>query len=170
MPKRHPCVQEAALLYAVIKGCWRRVIPRPAAFWRASPRKSHRFEPAQHCCHKKTSKKHFLIPLLGKSASTVLTSAAAVKACARRADARQASLERQMRRQGRAQRQAVSNEKAPFVERRNTDGAGDGTRTRGYQLGKLGPYHLATPAYVLSIIPICPADARLSKRACARQP
>ena len=25
-------------------------------------------------------------------------------------------------------------------------GAGDGTRTRGYQLGKLGPYHLATPA------------------------
>lgn len=27
-------------------------------------------------------------------------------------------------------------------------GAGDGTRTRGYQLGKLGPYHLATPACV----------------------
>ncbi len=26
-------------------------------------------------------------------------------------------------------------------------GAGDGTRTREYQLGKLGPYHLATPAY-----------------------
>ncbi len=25
-------------------------------------------------------------------------------------------------------------------------GAGDGTRTREYQLGKLGPYHLATPA------------------------
>ena len=25
-------------------------------------------------------------------------------------------------------------------------GAGDGIRTRGYQLGKLGPYHLATPA------------------------
>ena len=39
-------------------------------------------------------------------------------------------------------------------ERRNTLGAGDGTRTRGYQLGKLGPYHLATPAYVHSIIPI----------------
>lgn len=31
-----------------------------------------------------------------------------------------------MRRQDRAQRQAVSSEKAPFVERRNTDGAGDG--------------------------------------------
>ena len=25
-------------------------------------------------------------------------------------------------------------------------GAGDGTRTREYKLGKLGPYHLATPA------------------------
>ena len=27
-----------------------------------------------------------------------------------------------------------------------TVGAGDGIRTREYQLGKLGPYHLATPA------------------------
>ena len=27
-------------------------------------------------------------------------------------------------------------------------GAGDGIRTRAYQLGKLGPYHLATPAKV----------------------
>ena len=35
-----------------------------------------------------------------------------------------------MRRQDRAQHQVVSNEKAPFVERRNTDGAGDGNRTR----------------------------------------
>ena len=26
-------------------------------------------------------------------------------------------------------------------------GAGDGIRTREYQLGKLGPYHLATPAH-----------------------
>ena len=25
-------------------------------------------------------------------------------------------------------------------------GVGDGTRTREYKLGKLGPYHLATPA------------------------
>ena len=32
----------------------------------------------------------------------------------------------------------------------NSNGAGDGIRTRGYQLGKLGPYHLATPAYVFA--------------------
>ena len=29
------------------------------------------------------------------------------------------------------------------------DGAGDGTRTREYKLGKLVPYHLATPASVV---------------------
>ncbi len=28
------------------------------------------------------------------------------------------------------------------------NGAGDGTRTREYELGKLGPYHLATPANI----------------------
>lgn len=30
------------------------------------------------------------------------------------------------------------------------NGAGNGIRTREYQLGKLGPYHLAMPAYALS--------------------
>ena len=36
--------------------------------------------------------------------------------------------------------------RAPFPVPVNSSGAGDGTRTREYQLGKLGPYHLATPA------------------------
>ena len=31
-------------------------------------------------------------------------------------------------------------------DRFTSSGAGDGTRTREYELGKLGPYHLATPA------------------------
>lgn len=35
---------------------------------------------------------------------------------------------------------------------RKVHGAGDGTRTREYKLGKLGPYHLATPACVKGII------------------
>ena len=35
---------------------------------------------------------------------------------------------------------------------REVHGAGDGTRTREYKLGKLGPYHLATPACVKRII------------------
>ena len=35
---------------------------------------------------------------------------------------------------------------------REVHGAGDGTRTREYKLGKLGPYHLATPACVKGII------------------
>lgn len=61
MPKRHQRVQGATLLYAVSKGCWRRAIPRPAAFWRTSLWKSHRFEPVQRCCHKKTSKEFSLL-------------------------------------------------------------------------------------------------------------
>ena len=42
--------------------------------------------------------------------------------------------------------------------RRKIVGAGDGTRTRECELGKLVPYHLATPALVV-IIPIRPIDA-----------
>ena len=61
MPKRHQRAQGATLLYAVSKGCWRRVIPHPTAFWRTSLWKSHRFEPVQHCCHKKTSKEFSLL-------------------------------------------------------------------------------------------------------------
>ena len=37
---------------------------------------------------------------------------------------------------------------APFPVPVAFPGAGDGTRTREYQLGKLGPYHLAMPARV----------------------
>ena len=42
---------------------------------------------------------------------------------------------------------ATNEERPPLLETALLfHGAGDGTRTRGYELGKLGPYHLATPA------------------------
>ncbi len=57
-------------------------------------------------------------------------------------------------------RSAKKEEKAPLCRRGR---AGDGIRTREYQLGRLMPYHLATPASAL-ILPLPPGWSRRNRR------
>lgn len=47
------------------------------------------------------------------------------------------------------------------------DGAGDGTRTREYKLGKLVPYHLATPAILTLACCYAPCPPRLRPPWCS---